>query len=133
MVWQVIRWVYSILFTCLLPWVFFRLWWRSLRFAGYRRRWPERLGEVPLPPLENVLWIHAVSVGEALSTIPLIHRIRAKYVGSPILITTTTPTGSERVQAALKDLLGKQIYHCYMPYDLPWTLNRFFQRIQPKL
>jgi 3-deoxy-D-manno-octulosonic-acid transferase len=133
MVWQVMRWVYSILFTCLLPYVFFRLWWRSLRFPGYRRRWGERLGEIPLPPLEKVIWIHAVSVGEALSTIPLIHRIKTQYSGSPILITTTTPTGSERVQAAFKDLLGKQIYHCYLPYDLPWTLNRFFKRIQPNL
>jgi 3-deoxy-D-manno-octulosonic-acid transferase len=37
------------------------------------------------------------------------------------------------VQAAFKDMLGKQIYHCYLPYDLPWTLHSFFQRIKPKL
>ena len=133
MFWRMLQWVYSLLFTLLLPWVFIRLWLRSLKFPGYRRRWPERLGQVPLPPLENVIWVHAVSVGEALSTIPLIHRLRAQYEKSPILITTTTPTGSERVQAAFKDLMGKQIYHCYLPYDLPWTLNSFFQRIKPKL
>jgi 3-deoxy-D-manno-octulosonic-acid transferase len=127
------RWFYSAAFTCLLPWVFFRLWVRSLRLPGYRRRWMERLGFIPLPPLEDVLWVHAVSVGEAVSTIPLIHRIRAQYPQTPILITTTTPTGSERVQAAFKDMLGKQIYHCYLPYDLPWTLHTFFQRIKPKL
>lgn len=133
MIWRVVQWVYSAGFTCLLPWIFFRMWLRSFRLPGYRRRWLERLGQVPLPPLEDVLWIHAVSVGEAVSAIPLIHRIRAQYPNSPILMTTTTPTGSDRVQAAFKDMLGKQIYHCYLPYDLPWTLYSFFKRIKPKL
>ncbi len=133
MIWRCARWFYSAVFTCLLPYVFLRLWVRSLRFKGYRRRWSERLGHIPLPPLEDVLWVHAVSVGEAVSAIPLIHRIRAAYPNTPILMTTTTPTGSERVQAAFKDMLGKQIFHCYLPYDLPWTLKPFFQRIKPKL
>lgn len=131
--WRLIRGIYSLLFTLLLPWVFFRLWLRSLKFPAYRRRWAERLGVVPLPPLEKVLWIHAVSVGEAISAIPLVHRLRAEYPASPILVTTMTPTGSERVQVAFKDLLGKQIYHCYLPYDLPWIWRTFFRRIQPKL
>jgi 3-deoxy-D-manno-octulosonic-acid transferase len=109
------------------------MWVRSLKLPAYRRRWAERLGHVPLPPLEDVLWVHAVSVGEAVSAVPLVHRLRAQYPDKSILITTTTPTGSERVQAAFKDLLGKQIYHCYMPYDLPWTLHAFFKRIKPKL
>ncbi|MBS0288795.1 MAG: lipid IV(A) 3-deoxy-D-manno-octulosonic acid transferase [Proteobacteria bacterium] len=133
MAWRSLRCFYSLIFTCLLPWVFFRLWVRSLKFKGYRRRWSERLGHAPLPPLDNVLWVHAVSVGEAVSAIPLIHRIKQQYPQAPILFTTTTPTGSERVQAAFKDILGKQVYHCYLPYDLPWALNTFFRRIKPKL
>lgn len=130
--WQFLRWVYSAVLFCLLPWIFVRMLVRSLRLPAYRQRWRERLGKVPFPPLEEVLWIHAVSVGEALSTVPLIHRLRAEYK-TPILITTTTPTGSERVQAAFKDLLGKQIYHCYLPYDLPWAWRAFFKAIKPKL
>ncbi|MFI4936995.1 MAG: lipid IV(A) 3-deoxy-D-manno-octulosonic acid transferase [Candidatus Berkiellales bacterium] len=132
-IWRCLRWIYSVIFTCLLPFYFFRMWVRSLRLPAYRRRWFERLGHVPLPPLEDVIWVHAVSVGETLAAVPLIHRFRSAYPKTPILITTTTPTGSERAQAAFKDLLGKQIYHCYLPIDLPWTLHPFFQRIKPKL
>lgn len=132
MLWHVVRWFYSVVFTCLLPYVFFRMWVRSLRVPAYRRRWLERLGHVPLPPLEDVIWVHAVSLGESIAAIPMIHRIRATY-SAPILVTTTTPTGSERMQVAFKDMLGKQIYHCYFPYDLPWTLSTFFQRVKPKL
>jgi 3-deoxy-D-manno-octulosonic-acid transferase len=133
MVWRFFQWIYTVIFTCLLPVVFFRLWVRSLRLPAYRHRWAERLGFVPLPPLEDVMWLHAVSVGEAIAAIPLVHRFRQQFPQSPILITTTTPTGSERVQAAFKDMLGKHIYHCYLPYDLPFTLNNFFRRIKPKL
>lgn len=132
-IWRIVQSVYSIVFTCLLPWIFFRLWLRSFRLPAYRRRWLERLGQVPLPPLEEVLWIHAVSVGEAISVVPLIHKIRAQYPDCSILMTTTTPTGSDRVQAAFKDNLGKQIYHCYLPYDLPWALRAFFKRIKPRM
>lgn len=133
MIWRVVQWVYSAGFTCLLPWIFLRMWIRSFKLPGYRRRWLERLGHVPLPPLEDVLWIHAVSVGEAVSAIPLIHRIRQEYPSASILMTTTTPTGSDRIQAAFKDMLGKNIYHCYLPFDLPWAWRSFFQRIKPKL
>jgi 3-deoxy-D-manno-octulosonic-acid transferase len=133
MVWLFARWIYTILFTCLLPWVFFRLWVRSLRLPAYRQRWLERLGYAPLPPLDNVLWVHAVSVGETLAAIPLVQRLKLQYPQTPILMTTTTPTGSERVQAAFKEKLGKEIYHCYLPYDLPWTLRSFFRRVKPKL
>lgn len=133
MISRILLWVYTVVFTCLLPVVFFRLWVRSLRLPAYRGRWLERLGRVPLPPLEEVMWLHAVSVGEAIAAIPLVHRFHQQFPKSPILITTTTPTGSDRVQAAFKDMLGKQIYHCYLPYDLPFTLNAFFKRIKPKL
>lgn len=128
----VVRFLYTALLMVLLPWIFIRLWVRGLRFGAYRERWLERLGVVPFPPLERVIWVHAVSVGEALAAIPLIRRLKQEYP-NPILVTTMTPTGSERIQAAFKDQLGHQIYHCYCPYDYPFALRRFFSRIKPAL
>lgn len=128
----VVRWVYTLLLVALLPWVFVRLWVRGLKLNAYRERWLERLGVVPLPPLEKVIWVHAVSVGESLAAIPLIRRLQSQYA-TPILITTMTPTGSERIQAAFKDQLGQQIFHCYCPYDYPFAIHRFFTRIKPQL
>lgn len=132
-IWRLVLYLYGGGFTLLLPVIFLRLWLRSLRLPAYRHRWLERLGQVPLPPLEKGIWFHAVSVGEALSMVPLVRRFHMLSPEAPILITTTTPTGSERVQMAFKDELGKRIYHCYFPYDIPWVWSRFFQRVKPAL
>lgn len=129
---SLMRYIYTTVLWILLPWVFIRLWVRGLSFEPYRDRWAERLGKVPFPPLSKVIWVHAVSVGETMAAIPLIKRLQS-VTNDPILMTTTTPTGSERVQAAFKDQLGKQIFHCYLPYDYPFALSRFFSRVKPKL
>lgn len=133
MIWSLSRWSYTFLFTVLLPFVFLRLWVKGKKLPLYRKRMGERLGQVAIPPLQESLWVHAVSVGETLAAIPLIKRLRAEYPNTPILMTTTTPTGSERVQAAFKDSIGKMFYHSYLPYDLPFILKPFFRRINPKL
>ena len=129
---MILRFAYNCLYTLILPLVFLRLWFRGFKLPAYRLRWAERLGCAPLPRYEQVVWVHAVSVGELLSAIPLIQRIR-KQSQSSVFITTTTPTGSERVKAAFKDDLGKTVYHSYFPFDLLWIWRIFFQRVQPRV
>jgi 3-deoxy-D-manno-octulosonic-acid transferase len=132
MIYAVARLIYNSLYTILLPLVFFRLWLRGRRLPSYKERWSERLGFVPFPPLENVIWLHAVSVGEIVSVIPLIRSLQ-ESTSLPILVTTTTPTGSSRLQAAFKDKMGSNLYHCYFPFDIFWVWSKFFSRINPKL
>lgn len=123
------RYIYSGLLYILLPLVLIRLLWRSRRSPGYRYRWSERFGFSRIPnQYQNGIWIHVVSVGEALAAGPLIQSL-SEQSSLPLLITTTTPTGSERVEAMLPD----HAYHVYCPYDLPGSVKRFLKRARPKI
>ncbi|WP_039916603.1 lipid IV(A) 3-deoxy-D-manno-octulosonic acid transferase [Cellvibrio mixtus] len=121
------RFLYTIVFYCLLPFILLRLLWRSFAAPAYARRWAERFGFFPrLVTAKKVVWLHTVSVGEFLAALPMIRRLMADD-NLHLVITTTTPTGSERVQATL----GNSVFHIYAPYDVPDALARFFKRINP--
>ncbi len=122
------RFLYTVLFYLLLPFIFVRLLWRSRRLPGYRKNWAERLGYVP-HDLKNSIWIHAVSVGETIAAIPLVKAIQKTYPDTPIVMTNMTPTGRERVKAAF----GDTVLQSFVPYDIPAFLNRFIKRINPNV
>lgn len=124
-----IRRIYTLLLYLLLPLVFLRLLWRSIRVPDYRKRWLERLGIFETPRDWGGLWIHAVSVGEVQAVLPLIRQLLADRPGMPIVVTTTTPTGSARV----REQLGEQVSHVYFPYDLPLALTGFLRRVRPRV
>ncbi|KAB2935571.1 MAG: 3-deoxy-D-manno-octulosonic acid transferase [Candidatus Contendobacter sp.] len=125
----ILRLLYGGLLYLLLPLALLRLYWRGRRDAGHRRRWTERLGFVPLLPSTGCLWLHAVSVGEARAALPLIRALLNRYPGLPLLVTTTTLTGSRQVREAL----GERVHHVYAPYDLPGAVRRFLRRTRPRL
>jgi 3-deoxy-D-manno-octulosonic-acid transferase len=124
------RTLYSAFFYLLIPFILLRLLWRSMKAPAYRLRWSERFGFYRgKPTVQGVLWFHAVSVGEAEALFPLLRRLQQRLPEAPILVTTTTPTGSARVQAVMKDTVA----HVYLPYDVPWVIRRFMRRFKPKL
>lgn len=125
------RHFYSAIFYLLLPLVVLRLLWRALKAPEYAKRWAERFGFIPRMSAQPRIWLHAVSVGETLAAVPMIKQLLARYPEHQLLITTTTPTGSERVQALFSD--DARIEHSYAPYDLPDCLYRFLNRVQPSL
>ncbi|MCK7582911.1 MAG: lipid IV(A) 3-deoxy-D-manno-octulosonic acid transferase [Chromatiales bacterium] len=73
--------------------------------------------------------MHAVSVGEVQAAEPLIRRLLESEPACAILVTTTTPTGAERLRA----LFGERVGHHYTPFDLPDLMARFIERVAPRL
>lgn len=123
------RRLYTGLFYLSVPFVLARLAWRGRKEPAYRLRWRERFALYERATTPGVVWIHAVSVGEAEAAFPLVRALARRLPQLPFLVTTTTPAGSARVRAAL----GDAVQHVYLPYDLPDALNRFFDAFRPVL
>ncbi|KOR31497.1 3-deoxy-D-manno-octulosonic acid transferase [Achromatium sp. WMS2] len=121
------RYLYSLTLYLLTPIFILRLLWRSYNTPGYRHRISERFGYLSKLPPQHGIWVHAVSFGEVQAAIPLLKQILTIYPQLPLVVTTTTPSGSQR----LLETLGSQVYHCYAPYDVPWAVRRFLSQVQP--
>lgn len=128
------RFLYTCFFYLAIPFILIRLLWRALAAPAYAKRWAERFGVFPrvatptLSATKKIIWLHTVSVGEFIAALPLIRQLQTRD-DVQLVITTTTPTGSERVRASL----GDSVYHVYAPYDLPDVLSRFLNKIKPSL
>lgn len=122
------RLLYSALLYLVTPLVLARLLWRGLRQPAYWQRIGERFGFVARSGHGVAVWVHAVSVGEAVAALPLIRALVDQHPPRSVLVTTTTPTGSERVRAAL----GDRVLHTYTPYDLPDVVARYLARMRPR-
>ena len=127
----IMRYFYSVVLLALLPLIVARMIWRSRRAPAYRSRLKERLGKFDPPPPRSgkCIWVHAVSLGETLASRPLVERILAANPGDQVVITTTTPTGSEQVQKLFKG----RVFHVYAPWDTPFAVKNFLDRVRPDL
>lgn len=124
-----LRFLYTLTMYLLTPVILYRLAARGLKYRRYFARWRERFGFFPDPGIRESIWVHAVSVGEVNAAVPLVEALMRAYPESRFVVTTVTPTGSERVQK----LFGDRVFHVYLPYDLPASVKRFFDRIRPRL
>jgi 3-deoxy-D-manno-octulosonic-acid transferase len=120
------RGVYAILWALALPFAFARLWWRGRKNPAYREHWNERLGRRGTASPPDV-WIHAVSVGEARATLPIVNSLLKTE--QRVLITCTTPTG----RATLRELYGNKLSIRYLPFDAPWLVGSFLKRVGPRV
>ncbi len=95
---------------------------------------PARLGErlghpSAARPDGPVVWLHAASVGESLSLLPLIERLVSRWPSLTPLVTTGTVT-SARLMAGR---LPASALHQYAPVDLPGAVDRFLEFWRPGL
>jgi 3-deoxy-D-manno-octulosonic-acid transferase len=122
------RFLYSLLLYLATPLLLARLFWRGFAQREYWGRIGERFGFVPRSGHGVSVWVHAVSVGESVAALALVETLITAHPPRSVLVTTTTPTGSARVRAAL----GDRVLHTYTPYDLPDVVARFIARMRPR-
>ncbi len=123
-----LRGLYSAALYLLLPITVYHLIWRGFRQHAYLLRWDERYARYrDAPSGAEYIWIHAVSVGEVNAAAPLINALLRDHPQQRVLVTTITPTGSERVAA----LWGDRVAHVYLPYDLTGAVGRFLRHFRP--
>jgi 3-deoxy-D-manno-octulosonic-acid transferase len=109
-------------------------WWlfRMATTQKYREGLLERLGMVRkgliLHDKPQVIWLHAVSVGEVLAVSRLVKELDAALPDYWIVISTTTRTG----QTLTRERFGaSRVFYC--PLDLPWAVRAYLNALQPRL
>ena len=123
------RSLYTAILYAALPLVLLKLWWRGRREPGYRRHVAERFGEYKFAPERAVLWVHAVSVGEARASAPLVRALREEFAGHDVLLTCSTAAGRD----AVKQMYGESVLTAWLPYDYPGSVRRFVEHFRPRL
>ena len=121
------RLTYTGLVCLLLPWAL----WRLARRHGWRAvPWREYWGFCPPPAAAEddspVVWIHTVSVGEAVAAAPLTRWLRER--GCSPYLTCTTLAAREWLKRRHPDAVVAAL-----PLDFPFAVRRFFRRCRPRL
>jgi 3-deoxy-D-manno-octulosonic-acid transferase len=127
-----IRLLYSFAWWLALPLVLARLWWRGRKEPGYRRHMAERFGFYSRRPAQEILWVHAVSVGETRAAEPLVDALLREYPQHAILLTHMTPTGRATGESLFGSHAGR-LMQCYLPYDTGFMVGRFLQHFKPRI
>ena len=102
--------------------------WRLKRGKEDAQRMGERRGIPSLPrPPGPLIWVHAASVGEFVSVLSLLERIRAR--GISVLLTSGTVTAARLAAQRLPD----GALHQFVPLDVPHFVETFFDHWRPNL
>jgi 3-deoxy-D-manno-octulosonic-acid transferase len=127
------RTLYNILFltffTLAAPYYLFRLW----RRGDWRRGFGQRFGRYGSKLKQaltnrNVLWLHAVSVGEANLAAQLVAALEARLPNVKLVVSTTTTTGMGR----LRDQLPNHVEKIYYPVDRRKYVQRAHNIVHPE-
>lgn len=100
-------------------------------FRGkFHKGFLRRLGFLPKElQLDSPIWIHAVSVGEAMAMRALLNELRQHFPRKKFVISTVTPTGNKIAQS----LAGPGDFVTYLPLDFSFIVDSVIRRIVPSL
>ncbi len=106
---------------------------RMMTSGRYRAGLWDRLGFVPeglraAVAGRDVIWVHAVSVGEVIAATQLIRELKATLPGWVVAVSTTTESGQ---QLAKDRLVGSPVF--YLPLDFKFGVRRYLRVLRPKM
>jgi 3-deoxy-D-manno-octulosonic-acid transferase len=117
-----------VLFAALAPYFAYQ----AVRYRKYVTSLRQRLGYLPVSfnvDGEPSIWIHAVSVGEALTARVLVGELKARYPGLRLFVSTTTVAGQQVAAREIKEADAT----FYFPLDFPVIVNRTLRLVRPRL
>jgi len=91
--------------------------------------WQRLTSKPPTFSTKEVIWIHAVSVGEIKSAKGLFAKIKQEYPTSSIVVTCATPSGLQEAKRSLQDASAI----CFMPFDFSWIMQKWASTLKPFL
>jgi 3-deoxy-D-manno-octulosonic-acid transferase len=120
--------VIVVLAVVLSPWFLYQ----AIRYRKYVGSLAQRMGYLPVSfnlDGDESIWIHAVSVGEALTARALVAELRERYPGLKLFLSTTTFTGQQIARTRLQDV--DAVF--FFPFDWPPFVNRTLRLVRPKI
>jgi 3-deoxy-D-manno-octulosonic-acid transferase len=125
-----------LLYTCLSLVVFLALApyfaYQAVRYRKYVSNLRQRLGYLPVSfnvDGDESIWIHAVSVGEALTARTLAAELKRRYPGLRLFVSTTTIAGQQVAAHQIKD--AEALF--YFPIDFGFIVRRTLRLVKPRL
>lgn len=115
------------------PLLLLYLAWRVVRDPRYALGLRERFGILPQSfprTLPGAVWLHAVSVGEVLTAVPLLRQMKAAMPWAPVYVSVTTLAG--RAMADLK-LAGLASGVFFTPVDMTFAVRSVLRALRPAL
>lgn len=128
--WLFLR-LWSLVWHLGLPVVLAYLWRRGRKDALYRRALGERFGRYS-QTMPGAVWVHAVSLGELRSAVPLIRGLLER--GERVVITLFTPAGRREAEKVFSaEITAGHVAAVWVPLETSWAYKGFLKSFQPKL
>jgi tetraacyldisaccharide 4'-kinase len=113
------------------PFLLLYLGLRVARNRAYLRRLSERFGFLPRSlhrTVPGAIWLHAVSVGESITAVGLIQRLKQALPHAPVYVSCTTLAGRAMAEQKLAGLASGVFY---APIDYRFCVRRVLRALKP--
>ena len=116
---------YNCIILILLPILIIRLIFKNLQDKDYLKNFSNRLGFYKIESYQNIIWFHAVSLGEVISSQKIVKKL---LEDNKVILSVSTPTGLREA----KRIYGQNLLVVYAPWDFSIFVKSFLNKFRPK-